>query len=67
MQEYKPKRFEIHNHTEHNSWQRSFGFSFARERYNLTKDWYININLWWFGMTIVLLRSLELRPHRFNR
>ena len=55
MGEYKPKRIEFYNHFKQ-GWQRSVSISFARERYNLTKDFYISIHLWWFGFTVVIFR-----------
>lgn len=62
MEEYKPKRFEFRSHAAGGAWPRSIGLDFARERYSVSeeessfRDFYIHVNLWWWSMTIVLVR-----------
>lgn len=55
MKEYKPKRFEFIDHSK-NGWNRSISISIARENYGLIKDYYINIFIWSYSITLVILR-----------
>ena len=56
MDEYKPKRFEVRNYIK-DGWQRSVGFSLAREQYGRIKDWYFSIHFYCGGVTVVFWRK----------